>query len=202
MPEVADVRATLRVLADPGANTSLVRLLTGPRWRIGPADLRELGRRARDLAGVSGRNPDLDLDEALAVTLSQTGEGSSVSLAEAMDNPGDGRYTAAGMARIRRFADELRSLRRHVHEPVETLARRIVAASGWRSNSPEGRGGTAQLEAFFAVVAEYAAADGDGSLPGLLAYLTPRRSTTSDWSRPTPRSGTPCSYSPSTVPRA
>lgn len=172
VPEVADVRATLRVLADPGANTSLVRLLTGPRWRIGPADLRELGRRARDLAGVSGRNPDLDLDEALAVTLSQTGEGSSVSLAEAMDNPGDGRYTAAGMARIRRFADELRSLRRHVHEPVENLARRIVAASGMEVELLlRDGGGTAQLEAFFAVVAEYAAADGDGSLPGLLAYL-------------------------------
>src|SRR5690349_8411124 len=49
VPEVADVVATLRVLYDPAASSSLARLLTGPRWRIGPRDLVALGRRARDL---------------------------------------------------------------------------------------------------------------------------------------------------------
>ena len=49
VPEVADVVATLRVLYDPTASSSLARLLTGPRWRIGPRDLVALGRRARDL---------------------------------------------------------------------------------------------------------------------------------------------------------
>ena len=37
VPEVADIVATLRVLHDPAASGSLARLLTGPRWRIGPA---------------------------------------------------------------------------------------------------------------------------------------------------------------------
>jgi ATP-dependent DNA helicase UvrD/PcrA len=50
VPEVADIVATLRVLHDPGASSSLARMLTGPRWRIGPRDLVALGRRARDLA--------------------------------------------------------------------------------------------------------------------------------------------------------
>jgi DNA helicase-2/ATP-dependent DNA helicase PcrA len=50
VPEVADIVATLRVLHDPGASAALARLLTGPRWRIGPRDLVALGRRARDLA--------------------------------------------------------------------------------------------------------------------------------------------------------
>ncbi|HEY6279842.1 MAG TPA: ATP-dependent helicase, partial [Streptosporangiaceae bacterium] len=50
VPEVADVVATLRVLHDPAASAPLARLLTGPRWRIGPRDLVALGRRARDLA--------------------------------------------------------------------------------------------------------------------------------------------------------
>ena len=50
VPEVADIVATLRVLHDPGASSSLARLLTGPRWRIGPRDLVALGRRARELA--------------------------------------------------------------------------------------------------------------------------------------------------------
>ena len=38
------------MLHDPAASAALARLLTGPRWRIGPRDLVALGRRARDLA--------------------------------------------------------------------------------------------------------------------------------------------------------
>ncbi len=172
VPEVADVVATLKVVADPGANTSLVRLLTGPRWQIGPSDLRVLGRRARELAGVNYPDPGMDLSETLASALAQTEDGSAASLAEAMDNPGNGPYTAAGRARIGRFAEELRSLRRHAHEPVENLTRRIVSASGLEVELLlRGEGGTAQLEAFFAAVADYTAVDGDGSLTGLLSYL-------------------------------
>jgi DNA helicase II / ATP-dependent DNA helicase PcrA len=50
VPEVADIVATLRVLHDPAGSAALARLLTGPRWRIGPRDLVALGRRARELA--------------------------------------------------------------------------------------------------------------------------------------------------------
>ncbi len=50
VPEVQDVVATLRVLHDPSASDAVARVLTGPRWRIGPADLVALGRRARELA--------------------------------------------------------------------------------------------------------------------------------------------------------
>jgi DNA helicase-2/ATP-dependent DNA helicase PcrA len=49
LPEVADVVAVLQVLDDPTANAALVRLLTGPRMRLGPRDLAALGRRARAL---------------------------------------------------------------------------------------------------------------------------------------------------------
>ena len=59
VPEVADLVATLRVLDDPTADADLLRLLTGPRWRIGPRDLARLGRHARDLVrGVVGRSDD------------------------------------------------------------------------------------------------------------------------------------------------
>ena len=51
VPEVADIVATLRVLHDPTAADALARLLTSPRWRIGPADLVALGRRARRWPG-------------------------------------------------------------------------------------------------------------------------------------------------------
>src|SRR5690606_11523978 len=57
-PEVRDVVCTLRVLADPTDGASLVRLLTGPRWRIGPRDLVALHRRARALAAARLARPD------------------------------------------------------------------------------------------------------------------------------------------------
>jgi ATP-dependent DNA helicase UvrD/PcrA len=57
VPEVADIVATLRVLHDPTASGSLARLLTGPRWRIGPRDLVALGRRARALAREARDQP-------------------------------------------------------------------------------------------------------------------------------------------------
>ncbi|MFD5661127.1 ATP-dependent helicase, partial [Streptomyces hirsutus] len=69
LPEIADLVAVCEVLQDPGANASLVRLLTGPRWRIGPRDLALLGRRARLLvshARVDGEDdPDRRLAEAV-----------------------------------------------------------------------------------------------------------------------------------------
>src|SRR5215469_7127708 len=57
VPEVADIVATLRVLHDPAASGPLARLLTGPRWRIGPRDLVALGRRARALAREAHEEP-------------------------------------------------------------------------------------------------------------------------------------------------
>ena len=62
VPEVQDVVATLRVLHDAAASDALARLLTGPRWRIGPRDLVALGRRARDLARGAGDQGAADQD--------------------------------------------------------------------------------------------------------------------------------------------
>ncbi|MCB5169333.1 UvrD-helicase domain-containing protein [Streptomyces bambusae] len=58
LPEVADLVSVCEVLQDPGANAALVRLLVGPRWRIGPRDLALLGRRARLLVSRPTPPPD------------------------------------------------------------------------------------------------------------------------------------------------
>ncbi|MFT4230649.1 MAG: ATP-dependent helicase, partial [Microbacterium sp.] len=49
-PEVVDVVAAVRVISDPTAGSALIRLLAGPRWAIGLADLRELAQLARRIA--------------------------------------------------------------------------------------------------------------------------------------------------------
>ena len=51
VPEVADVVAMLRLVADPSAGAAAMRVLTGPRWRLGARDVAALWRRAVALDG-------------------------------------------------------------------------------------------------------------------------------------------------------
>ncbi|MDR0415764.1 MAG: ATP-dependent helicase, partial [Propionibacteriaceae bacterium] len=57
VPEVADLVAHLRLIEDPASGPDLVRLLTGPRWRLGRDDLARLGRRAAELALSAAAEP-------------------------------------------------------------------------------------------------------------------------------------------------
>ena len=50
VPEIADLRAALEVVHDPTRGDALMRLLTGPAWRLGARDLDGLGAWARELA--------------------------------------------------------------------------------------------------------------------------------------------------------
>ena len=63
-PEIIDLVATLRVLADPGRSDSLMRLLAGARWRIGPADLMALRDWSSYLARRRGRPGSPRRDDA------------------------------------------------------------------------------------------------------------------------------------------
>ena len=115
LPEVADVVAVLRVLADPTANPSMLRLLTGPRWRIGPRDLAALGRRAARLAPVPGPGaataPDADGSRRAAPTPPTTATRSSWSPSSTRWTTPARRadYSPEAWPRLRALRAELRS---------------------------------------------------------------------------------------------
>src|SRR5215471_11834818 len=94
VPEVADIVATLRVLHDPAESAALARLLTGPRWRIGPRDLVALGRRARELAREQRDQaaPGAARRDATQPGRSPSGPGA----ADLLDNPGGGDAARVG----------------------------------------------------------------------------------------------------------
>jgi DNA helicase-2/ATP-dependent DNA helicase PcrA len=71
-PGVADVVCALRVVASPTAETELVRLLAGAKWRIGVADLHSLSRVARWLQGRDEHGVSLpdDVKERLKESVS------------------------------------------------------------------------------------------------------------------------------------
>jgi DNA helicase-2/ATP-dependent DNA helicase PcrA len=190
VPEVADVVATLRVLQDAGASDALARLLTGPRWRIGPRDLVALGRRARALArgdrdpdrgdrepGRAAGRRDAGPPDALAEAITDL-TADAGSLVEALDDLGDpGAYSPAGYARMRALAAELRRLRAHAGRPLADLAAEVEHALGLDIEVAARPGADpaaarADLDAFIDVADAFAGEDGEPTLAAFLAYLT------------------------------
>ncbi|MEU9653769.1 ATP-dependent DNA helicase [Streptomyces sp. NPDC048110] len=187
LPEVADLVAVCEVLQDPGANASLVRLLSGPRWRIGPRDLALLGRRARLLVSHARVAGDDDPDRRLAEAVEGVDPSEVISLADALDTfletPLDGTGDDDGLpfspdARVRfaRLATELRELRRALSDPLMDVLHRVLAVTGLEvelSASPHALAARRRetLSNFLDVAASFAASDNEATLLAFLGFL-------------------------------
>ncbi|MFF4562985.1 UvrD-helicase domain-containing protein [Streptomyces sp. NPDC001435] len=190
LPEVADLVAVCEVLQDPGANASLVRLLTGPRWRIGPRDLALLGRRARLLVAHARVGADDDPDRRLAEAVEGVDPSEVISLADALDtfletplNGADAEGDDDGLpfspdARVRfaRLASELRELRRSLADPLMDVLHRVLAVTGLEvelSASPHALAARRRetLSNFLDIAASFAANDGEATLLAFLGFL-------------------------------
>jgi DNA helicase II / ATP-dependent DNA helicase PcrA len=176
LPEVAEVVATLHLLHDVTANSALLTLLTGPRWAIGPRDLRLLGRRAAALAGGSTRDAETLADQLIGIA-DGIDPAEIPALADALDSPGDAPYSPEALERFRLLAAELRALRAAAGEPLLDVVRRIIDTTGVdielaSAVSPAAAARRDNLDLFVKAVAEFQAVDGDVSLSALLAYLT------------------------------
>ncbi|MEU9600699.1 UvrD-helicase domain-containing protein [Streptomyces sp. NPDC048109] len=187
LPEVADLVAVCEVLQDPGANASLVRLLSGPRWRIGPRDLALLGRRARLLVSHAPVAGDDDPDRRLAEAVEGVDPSEVISLADALDTfletPLDGTGDDDGLpfspdARVRfaRLATELRELRRALSDPLMDVLHRVLAVTGLEvelSASPHALAARRRetLSNFLDVAASFAASDNEATLLAFLGFL-------------------------------
>ncbi|MGW1377331.1 UvrD-helicase domain-containing protein [Streptomyces sp. NPDC002446] len=184
LPEIADLVAVCEVLQDPTANAALVRLLIGPRWRIGPRDLALLGRRARMLVQHGG--PSDDPDQRLAEAVEGVDPAETLSLADALDTfleaegPDDGLpFSAEARVRFAYLATELRDLRRSLGDPLMDVLHRVLATTGLEvelSASPHALAARRRetLGTFLDIAAGFAAKQGGESLDGeatLLAFL-------------------------------
>ncbi|MDI3389248.1 ATP-dependent DNA helicase [Streptomyces sp. B-S-A8] len=184
LPEVADLVAVCEVLQDPGANAALVRLLTGPRWRIGPRDLALLGRRARLLVQYARvEDGSEDPDRRLAEAVEGVDPAEVVSLADALDTflEADGPqdrlpFSADARVRFARLAAELRDLRRSLADPLMDVLHRVLATTGLDvelSASPHALAARRRetLANFLDIAASFAANDPSASLLAFLGFL-------------------------------
>ncbi|MFS8478251.1 MAG: ATP-dependent DNA helicase [Micromonosporaceae bacterium] len=181
-PEVRDVVATLQVLADPTQGAALLRLLTGPRWRIGPRDIVALHRRAvalaRDRRGALGANGEPGgsqeaSDAAEEIVPDRLDE---ATLTEALDDLGEPeRYSPEGFRRFCALRDELRALRSRLDQPLPDLIADIERTIGLEVEvaTRAGDAGLARghLDAFGDVAARFAAESEAPTLSGFLAFL-------------------------------
>ncbi|MCU1553538.1 MAG: ATP-dependent helicase [Arthrobacter sp.] len=140
-PEIVDLVATLRVLADPGRSDSLMRLLAGARWRIGPADLMAFHDWSSFLARRRGRPASSDADDAdteagAEETVIEGDLTDAASLVEALDRlPREGWVSRHGRAlspeaqeRLQRLSAELRQLRGFMGDDLMTLLGEVERA--------------------------------------------------------------------------
>ncbi|GIE83790.1 ATP-dependent helicase [Actinoplanes regularis] len=173
-PEVRDVVCTLRVLADPTDGASLLRLLTGARWRIGPRDLVALHRRARAIAADRAVESDAaEPEEVMADRLDDA------TLIEAMADLGSPhQFSVEGFARLAAYSRELGALRQRLDQPLPDLLADIertvgldveVAVRGWAA----GDAGLARahLDALGEAATRYGFENENGTLAGFLAFL-------------------------------
>ncbi|GAA2546107.1 UvrD-helicase domain-containing protein [Pseudonocardia hydrocarbonoxydans] len=173
-PEVRDLVSALKLVADPLAGPSAVRLLTGARWRLGVADLAALWARARELVPGPPPRPGPRSAAELAVGALPAEQAEQAGLVDALDDPGDpARYTPAGHDRIVRLGRELGWLRARAAAPLTDLvadAERLLLLDAESAARP-GPVGRTHLDAFADVVAEFASGAEVATLPALLDYL-------------------------------
>ena len=185
IPEVADVVAMLRLVADPTAGAAAMRVLAGQRWRLGGRDIAALWRRALAIAGEQRRG---EAPSAESIAMAAGPDADTACLADAISDPGPaGPYSAAGYRRITALATEISVLRGHLGRSLPDLVAEVRRALGVDCEVRAAAGvsagwtGVEHLDAFADVVAGYAdrttamtsAMDvpAAASVLGLLAYL-------------------------------
>ncbi|WP_205856253.1 ATP-dependent helicase, partial [Phytoactinopolyspora endophytica] len=165
-PEVGDIVATLRVIADPGRGDALMRLLTGARWRIGPRDLDALARWARRLGGPANRQD--------AAESAVPDEIDQLSIVDALDAlPGPEEFSPEGYRRLSALCGELRALRRRTGQSLTELVHDVERTLGLDVELAARRGptGRVNLDRFLDVAADFEGAAESAGLQAFLAYL-------------------------------
>lgn len=172
VPEVVDLVSALRAIHNPAAGSSLIRLLTGPRWRIGAKDIERLHRYAQLRSRI-----DEELRERQQEGLAPE---DSLSLVDALDLLVDDKapektgISDVGLIRLKNAALVLRQMRQQTGMPLVEFVR-SVEQELWLDievqANPRRKNPMAHLNAFAAIVSGYAGSNHQPNLGGFLNWL-------------------------------
>ena len=153
MPEIVDLVSALKVVHNPTSGASLLRLLAGPRWRIGAKDIQQLYMFAKKISGFDNED-GVDL----------LGEEVGFSIVDALDELLDRRalktgISETGLIRMKDCAKLFRKLRYQTGLALPDFVR-VVEQELWLdielTANPNRMQPMANLNAFANVVSNYA----------------------------------------------
>jgi DNA helicase-2/ATP-dependent DNA helicase PcrA len=164
LPEVLDLICALRVIQRPESGAALMRLLSGPRWRIGPKDLAELSEMAKRLSRIRS-----EVTSAMPVTI--------VEALDELCRPGAldrSKFSVLGGPRLVSAAKLLRRMRATSNIGLAqfswVVVRELELDIELFAHSAQ-LNPLANLEAFISRIAEYEQSSLRPSLTGLLSWL-------------------------------
>ncbi len=163
-PEVADLISILKVLVDPEAGAELMRIASGPKFRVAPADLVALSESARRLSKLRE-----EVDDARPLTI--------VELIDEIDKPSNKAklgLSEEGEARLTALSGLLRNLRRQLSlspSEVAQLAIREFELDIELYAHSDAENPLLNLQAFLGRIVEYEAMAETLSLSGFVSWL-------------------------------
>lgn len=177
IPDIAELVAYLRVIHEPAANPSWVRILTGMRYRLGIRDLTHLGQRARAIAANANDRRADTWQEQLANASQGTDWVDLIALEDAIVDPGSAPLSDAARERIVALRDEVRRLRRYAGLPLADLLRVIIRETGLdielaASDRSVDRGRRAAVEQFIELASNFESLEQSQSLSAFLQWLS------------------------------
>ncbi len=184
VPEVVEVLAYARSVADPYASVSLARILLGPRYRVGFKDLARVAAWAKDKNyALRGEDEDETPPFLFAEALEHLDE-----VAEQSDRAGH-PLSVDGRVRLEEFRDELAALRAEARRPVGEFLAEVIRRTGLLAElqaAPDAERAMAtqrNLAAFLDEVHAFAPLEGEVTLRAFLDYVeTVEESDRPEWS--------------------
>jgi len=164
LPEVIELISALKVIQNPEAGTHLMRILSGPKWRISPRDLASLSGYAKKLSRIR----------------SEVNSARPVTIIEALDEfrrPETQNYcdvSETGFQRLKNAAELFAKMRGFssltISELAWVIARELQIDIELFAHSKR-RNPLQHLEAFIARIADYEQAALRPSLSAMLSWL-------------------------------
>lgn len=186
LPEIQDLLAALAVAADPTANLEAVRLLAGPRWRLGLRDLNTLGGQARITGPVVPTSdeddpPDhaADVQAGLIAAVADADPVAAPSIIDAVaalarSRPERHRLSPDAAERLGDFAAEYREASGLTGEPVTDQLVRLMKTTGMDVElllGPNAPAHVAAVESLLDAAGQYQAAHPAGGVIGFLRAI-------------------------------
>jgi DNA helicase-2/ATP-dependent DNA helicase PcrA len=176
LPEVVEVLAYARAVADPFASVSLARILLGARYRVGYKDLARVAAWAKERnRGIRGEDED---------------EAAPFLFAEALEHMDEVTFLSdEGRARLDEFRAELAGLRGEARRPVGEFLAEIIRRTGLLAeldaslDTEPAHATKRNLAAFLDEVHSFSPLEGELTLRAFLDYVeTVEGSERQEWS--------------------